>query len=1076
MTILELLERQARERPDGMALLWPTQSGGRGIRWGELAARVRGIAGGLLSIGIRDGDRVAIAMPNCPDLLLTMLGTMASGGVDISMDPMHHGFIVRRSLADAAFRFKVVADDFLLGWTEYAGIMDVERIIHKDPMRRFARLPFTALDELARLSHDQAPPIPGTDPDAVSKVALTAGCTALPKGIMLSQAAMIASGRGLASALALGPGDTYLSLSHLSSPWTLQEFLACAHAGSTFAFMDYAPHPTDLARAIRILSPDVLRMSSEAFLKIFGALFPAAGDGTYWNLGYGLRLRTYAARMWPRAGRMVHSNRTRRLLFGGKPTPIILSTGMVSDEIVAFMNDLGYPLVHSYGLTEACGFVTLGPAGTRRLGRPFDGVELRVTDDGEILLAGPVLMKGYFGSPAGSVQTLGDGTLRTRDLGRIDPEGHLIIEGSRDHHSKTQDGQTIPADRVADLLMSDELVKRAIVIAGGFIDLPYPVALIVPAMGRLRRRFGRWGRSLFSTVELLKASEVREALERRLAKKLEAFPPSERPRRFIFLPQDPGMWSGELCPDQRLRTPLFNMRRSGILQAIYLQHQRKAPPSADSTGISGEPIFLNVESEYDRPLMRVVGLHRHIGVKTEKVLSAGIPSLLAALEKAGFDPDYMLYRFRWVGDYEEQMEGLAQSLVDRPGRIIAVSCVSISLPFVLKTMKRVRELAPHKKVVLGGPGPAAASEKIIELFPWVDVVVNGEGEESLPRVIEALHSGRDGSTITGISCRAHGGSIVCTYPERIKSLDAIPQPSYRLIDPKDYFTFSVSTMRGCPNSCKFCGNRYMYGPGVSLRSLDLVIEEMEKLHRDKGQNLFWVSDDTFTLFKPRVLDFCSKMKRTFDGKVSWFCYASVDSLDEEMMEAMAASGCIVVFIGIESGSNRLLQKIKGTRRAYSVREAIDTMALASRYFATVQAGLIVGFPDEGWGEFLDTIRLAHYLTRKGYGSVVYVWLKAIPLTPLFEKNRDHLLPATTKYPWPYLSNYVKWSADMARLDPALAPWAVRIPSPMTRMKSLFLWLYGGWYRDPRKQGRSPLSVGRLFRRGMEHVLDESLLE
>ena len=315
-----------------------------------------------------------------------------------------------------------------------------------------------------------------------------------------------------------------------------------------------------------------------------------------------------------------------------------------------------------------------------------------------------------------------------------------------------------------------------------------------------------------------------------------------------------------------------------------------------------------------------------------------------------------------------------------------------------------------------------------------------------------------------------------TDPERIRDLDDLPQPSYRLIDPKDYFTFSVSTMRGCPNHCKFCGNRYMYGPGVSLRSLDLVMEEMEMLHREKGQKVFWVSDDTFTLFKPRVLDFCARMKSTFGGRAAWFCYASVDTLDEEMMEAMAASGCIVVFIGIEAGSDRLLRRIKGTKRAYTVREAVDTMALASRYFANVQAGLIVGFPDESWGEFLGTLRLAHHITRMGYGSVVYVWLKAIPLTPLFEKNRDRLLPATTRYPWPYLSNYVKWAAGMARLDPALAPWAVRIPSPWTRLKFLLLGLYGGWYRDSRKRGTSRLSPNRLFRHGMERLLDGQRLD
>jgi radical SAM superfamily enzyme YgiQ (UPF0313 family) len=319
----------------------------------------------------------------------------------------------------------------------------------------------------------------------------------------------------------------------------------------------------------------------------------------------------------------------------------------------------------------------------------------------------------------------------------------------------------------------------------------------------------------------------------------------------------------------------------------------------------------------------------------------------------------------------------------------------------------------------------------------VDAVILGEAERSLPRALEALSCGGDLSRLPGVAARAPDGTAVVGVPERIRDLDALPPPSYDRIDLSLYHNVCVPTMRGCPNQCKFCGNRAMYGPGVSLRSLDRVMDELRMLHYERGQNDFFISDDTFTLLKSRVLEFCSRMRREFSRKVTWWCYASVNSLDAERMRAMAGAGCRSVFVGVESGSDRLLRRYKGAGD-YTAAQAAAKLAEAGGYFANIQASFIVGFPNESLYDFFQTLRLCSLIKRRGYANVVLQWLKAIPLTPLFEQNRNAFIIPPKISLYTGNSEYSQWAEKIARIDPSLAPWAVQVPTPHSRLKELLL--------------------------------------
>lgn len=1043
-TILGLLDRRALNDPDGLALRCHDNSGTKETNWRELAARVRLLAAGWRALGVKEGEPVAILMPNSPDLLAAQLSVIAAGGAAAAMDPAHLVRTMRQSFGLLPLRFCLIGNGDQLTSVEFSGLSGLQCLVHQAPLPRVPGCPAVTLGRLEEMGRQAAGELPVTDPAKTCAAAFTMGCSGFPVPAALSQAALLASGRGLAEALGLGAGAPYLSLSHLSSSWTLQEFLACAHSGAQLSVMSWCPGMRALEKTAARLSPAFIRISHAAFMEMF-APYLRAGKFAARRAPLSLRVKAAASRLWGGRWNGIRDGALpilRRALFPGlrlgtRAPKIILSCGTLSQRALDVMKGLGQPVLHTYGLTEACGFVTVGRGGTRTQGRPIAGMSLSLGDAGDIRVHGPALMSGYLGLPPGKAGprcVVHGGELFTRDFGRLEPGGELCYERSARYQYRSEGGETVSCDRVAEILMEDPLLLRAAVVGGvkNGLNLKSVVAIVAPDPDALNKFFG-------PVKGYWLPRERRERLEARLRARMNALPPEQRPHLFLFSsPYSSAAWMGKLCPDRRLRYAMIQPRDNFDLLYLQLRDTPKPQPEAGAAqGRRGEPIFLSIESEFDRPLMRHEITNRDFGFKADKVLGGGIATLLGALEHAGWDPDYLPYRFQWNRAVEPQIEKLADFISRRPGRIITAGSASVALPFLLSALKIVCARDPGRRVVLGGCGPSAAAGSVIANYPFVDAVILGEAEASLPRVLEALTAGGDLSALPGIVTRAPDGTVLAGVPERIRDLDAMPAPSYGRVDLRLYHHVSVPTMRGCPNKCKFCGNRAMYGPGVSLRSLDLVMAELRMLHNEKGQNDFFISDDTFTLLKPRVLDFCARMKSEFGGKVNWFCYASVDSLDAERMKAMAEAGCRCVFIGVESGSDRLLRNFKGAG-GYTVAQAMVKMKEASAYFPSVQAGLIIGFPDESLFDFIQTLRVGREIMQRGYGDVVFHWLKAIPLTPLFEQNRASLqIPPKISL---YKGNkeYSQWAKTIARIDPSLAPWAVQIPTPHPRIKEFLL--------------------------------------
>jgi len=357
--------------------------------------------------------------------------------------------------------------------------------------------------------------------------------------------------------------------------------------------------------------------------------------------------------------------------------------------------------------------------------------------------------------------------------------------------------------------------------------------------------------------------------------------------------------------------------------------------------------------------------------------------LTSALERAGCEVDFRDYQ---LSEYDEPFtpENVADFVMD-PAPVIGLSCMANLLPFTILAAERIKERYPDKTIVLGGVGPFSVEEKILERFPWIDVIAHGEGEQGGVELVKALGEGRDLGGVPGVFYR-EDGKIRRTDPAaRIEDLDTIAPPAWDRIDFKRYAGHNMITSRGCPYACTFCSVAPIWGRKPYMRSPEKIVEEMVLLNREHGVTLFLFQDEFFVSSKEKVLRFCEALKRS-GLKIMWKAFARVNLTDTETLKAMARSGCVEIRYGIESGSNKILER---TRKGFTIEEAIKVVSEAVLYFPRVDSFFIWGFPFETMEDFHQTI--FQMISFRLVGSRILPSLFCLlPQTDIYLEYRDRV--------------------------------------------------------------------------------------
>ncbi len=312
---------------------------------------------------------------------------------------------------------------------------------------------------------------------------------------------------------------------------------------------------------------------------------------------------------------------------------------------------------------------------------------------------------------------------------------------------------------------------------------------------------------------------------------------------------------------------------------------------------------------------------------------------------------------------------------------------------------RSREALKNTHIILGGPEVRAHKENFLK--KGADIVVLGEGEETMYEVVTALGNVMNPflDTIQGIAFINTKGEVVET-PQRPlqKRIDHLPMPDRLGIDLQDYLdvwkqvhgkaTTSLSTMRGCPYTCKWC-SRAVYGLSYRRRSAKLVVDEIVWILSHFEVEAFWIVDDVFTVSHKWLRSFVNELKKR-DVTVSYECITRADRMNEEVIDLLKESGCFRVWIGAESGSQKILDAMD---RRVTVRQVREMIKLSQK--KGIQAGtfIMLGYPGETEEDIESTIQ--HLINSD---PDIYTLTVAYPIagTSLFTEIESDI---TTKLAW-----------------------------------------------------------------------------
>lgn len=243
-----------------------------------------------------------------------------------------------------------------------------------------------------------------------------------------------------------------------------------------------------------------------------------------------------------------------------------------------------------------------------------------------------------------------------------------------------------------------------------------------------------------------------------------------------------------------------------------------------------------------------------------------------------------------------------------------------------KAAKMVREILPNSKIVFGGPH---ATVDPIGTKEHADIVVMGEGEITMFNILKEIGAGNN---VNGI-----------ILGEVVKNLDDLPFPDRKMVDMKKYPSHSLMASRGCPYNCLYCQptQRKLFGNKVKFRSVSDVMNEIDWIISEFGRSKeFYSLDDVFTINKDWVFDFCKEIRKR---KIAWMCITRVSLVDDRLLSAMASAGCVRIFYGVESGSQRILNFM---RKGITIKQIKNAFKLTHKNGILANAFLMVGTPTE----------------------------------------------------------------------------------------------------------------------------------
>jgi long-chain acyl-CoA synthetase len=565
------------------------------ITWNDYDRNVTHVAYGLMSMGLQKGDCAAIIGDNCPEWVYADLGIQCCGaataGVYSTNAWQQVAYVVTNS--DSKFFF-VENEEQLDKWFHFRDraprlekiiVWDTEGLRQfKDPMV----MTFVDLLELGAKAAQENPDmldqrIREIGPEDLSVLIYTSGTTGPPKGAMLTHRNCVWMGKALTSNNPMYDNDaimSFLPLCHIFE----QLFTVLAHSdlGYVVNFIESMDTITDNMVEI---SPTVGHAVPRIWEKYYSAIMIRMADATWfkrlifnWGLNIGQKRASLMMEFKPVPAvlemqyKLAHFTVFRKLKerLGFDRIRVAYSgAAPIAPEILHFFHSIGVNLVEGYGQTEGTGVTTTSTIGKVKfgtVGEPLEGVQIKIADDGEILVKSPGVFKGYFKNPEATAETIVDGWLHSGDVGTIDEDGYLTITDRKKDIIVTAGGKNITPQYIENKLKASLYINDAVVIGD---KRKYLSCLIMIDEDNVVK-YAQDNKIQFSTYkDLAQNPEINLLVERELKRLNEALSRVEQVKKFSILPKKLYEEDGEMTPTMKVKRKFINEAFADLIEAMY---------------------------------------------------------------------------------------------------------------------------------------------------------------------------------------------------------------------------------------------------------------------------------------------------------------------------------------------------------------------------------------------------------------------------------------------------------------------------------------------------------------------------
>ncbi|MBN1551313.1 long-chain fatty acid--CoA ligase [bacterium] len=595
LTIVESFLNTCNRQPSSTALMHKIKDKWHAITFDEFKTKTLSVSALLVNYGIESGDRVGILSSNRPEWVIADIGILTAGAVTVPLYDTLLSVQIEHILKDSECKLIFVENksQFLkikelnsrIPFLKYIIVMDPFGVPLEETVSSFSEILekggklLNAEKDLVRNRYEKLVP------DDLASIVYTSGTTGIPKGVMLSHGNFMSNAQDILSVVNVNGDDLilcFLPLSHVLER-TAGFFTGCVTAGAKYAFAESIEKVGDNLREI---TPTILVAVPRLFEKVYARIMNTVQSSSTlrkavfrWALRTGER--SFRAKMQGvvKPFGEVKQKLATLLVFkkihervGGNIRLLISGGAPLEPRIAEFFASVGLSVYEGYGLTETSPVTNVNRPDKYRIGTVgtvLPSVEVKIAQDGEILVKGPNVMKGYYKKPEATAEVFTqDGWLKTGDIGRIDEDGFLYVTDRKKEIIVTSGGKNIAPQPIENLLKTNSYINQVMLIGD---RKHFVAALVVPNFINLSDWAGNNGIGFDTHKNLINLPQIIEKMELEIKETAKNLPRYEQIKKIILLADEWSIETGELTPTMKLKRQVILQNYRALIEDLYMQ-------------------------------------------------------------------------------------------------------------------------------------------------------------------------------------------------------------------------------------------------------------------------------------------------------------------------------------------------------------------------------------------------------------------------------------------------------------------------------------------------------------------------